>query len=167
MILTAPITCPACGAQAPETMPTDACQILSVCAHCGAHLRPKPGDCCIFCSYGGVPCPPIQEQDATDGSQGVGMTDTTHDELAALTAEAEAMSQRFEDEERAWQAQHSAGNVPDAESRGGESAQRTPLALLQETIASSRTLLAQAELPSSGVPLVTDTSGESEEERDG
>lgn len=165
MMLTSPITCPACSAQATETMPTDACQILYVCAHCGAHLRPKPGDCCIFCSYGGVPCPPMQEQGATAGSQGVGRTDTTHDELAALTAE--AMSQRFEDEERAWQAQHSAGNVPDAESRGGESDQRTQLALLQETIASSRTLLAQAELPSSGVPLVTEAGGMAEEERDG
>ncbi len=150
MILTAPITCPACGAQATETMPTDACQILYVCAHCGAQLRPKLGDCCIFCSYGGVPCPPIQEQDATEGSQGVGMTDTAHDELAALTAEAEAMSQRFE-EERAWQAQHGTGNVPDAESRGAESDQRTPLDLLQETIASSRTRLDQAEPPSTAV----------------
>jgi hypothetical protein len=30
------------------------------CAGCGALLRPKPGDCCVFCSYGSVPCPPIQ-----------------------------------------------------------------------------------------------------------
>ncbi len=161
MILTAPITCPACGAQATETMPTDACQILYVCAHCGAQLRPKPGDCCIFCSYGGVPCPPMQEQDATAGSQGVGMTDTAHDELAALTAEAEAMSQRFE-EERAWQAQYSAGNVPDAERRGAESDQRTPLALLRETIASSRTLLDQVE-PLARVLLVGDSGGEAGE----
>ncbi|HEY5608162.1 MAG TPA: GDCCVxC domain-containing (seleno)protein, partial [Alphaproteobacteria bacterium] len=20
----------------------------------------KPGDCCVFCSYGSVPCPPMQ-----------------------------------------------------------------------------------------------------------
>jgi len=90
------------------------------------------------------------------------MTDTAHDALAALTAEAEAMSQRYEDEERAWQAQHSAGNVPDTESRGGESDQRTPLALLQETIASSRTLLAPAE-SSSRVPLVGDSGDEAGE----
>jgi len=81
------------------------------------------------------------------------MTDTAHDELAALTAEAEAMSQRFEDEERVWQAQPSAGNIPDAERRGAESDQRTHLALLQETIASSRTLLDHAESPSR-VPLI-------------
>ncbi|MFZ0027756.1 MAG: GDCCVxC domain-containing (seleno)protein, partial [Pseudolabrys sp.] len=23
---------------------------------------PKDGDCCVFCSYGSVPCPPIQEK---------------------------------------------------------------------------------------------------------
>jgi len=90
------------------------------------------------------------------------MTDTAHDELAALTAEAEAMSQRYEDEERVWQAQPSAGTVPDAESRGGESNQRTHLALLQETIGSSRTLLDHAE-SLSRVPLVGDSGGEAGE----
>jgi len=29
---------------------------------CGARLKPKPGDCCVFCSYGSVPCPPIQAE---------------------------------------------------------------------------------------------------------
>ncbi|MGE7197418.1 GDCCVxC domain-containing (seleno)protein [Brevundimonas sp.] len=24
-------------------------------------LKPLPGDCCVFCSYADVPCPPIQE----------------------------------------------------------------------------------------------------------
>ncbi|MGE0674778.1 MAG: GDCCVxC domain-containing (seleno)protein, partial [Methylibium sp.] len=23
---------------------------------------PKSGDCCVYCSYGTVPCPPIQAQ---------------------------------------------------------------------------------------------------------
>ncbi|WP_339879956.1 GDCCVxC domain-containing (seleno)protein, partial [uncultured Algoriphagus sp.] len=23
--------------------------------------KPKKGDCCVYCSYGTVPCPPIQE----------------------------------------------------------------------------------------------------------
>ena len=38
-------------------------QCLSVlldCKPCGALLKPKPGDCCVFCSYGTVPCPPVQ-----------------------------------------------------------------------------------------------------------
>nr|WP_275548825.1 GDCCVxC domain-containing (seleno)protein [Methylocystis rosea] len=42
-------------------MPPDACQIIGECKGCGALLRPKAGDCCVFCSYGNVPCPPIQE----------------------------------------------------------------------------------------------------------
>ena len=60
MVLTSEITCPRCGAKRAETMPTDSCRIVYECAACGATLRPKPGDCCVFCSYGSVPCPPKQ-----------------------------------------------------------------------------------------------------------
>ncbi len=55
------LTCPHCGHQAVETMPTDACLFFHDCAACGALLRPKPGDCCVFCSYGSVACPPVQQ----------------------------------------------------------------------------------------------------------
>ena len=41
-------------------MPTDACVLLHECTVCHALLRPQPGDCCVFCSYGDVPCPPMQ-----------------------------------------------------------------------------------------------------------
>jgi len=63
--MTAPIpvsvlTCPQCGFQRTETMPADACQFFYECAGCGAVLRPKPGDCCVYCSYGSVKCPPMQ-----------------------------------------------------------------------------------------------------------
>jgi hypothetical protein len=51
------ITCPVCGHEAREQMPTDACQIFYVCAGCGKRLRPAPGDCCVFCSFGSTPCP--------------------------------------------------------------------------------------------------------------
>lgn len=54
------ITCPRCGFSKEETMPTDSCQIVYTCAACGAVLRPKPNDCCVFCSYGSVQCPPMQ-----------------------------------------------------------------------------------------------------------
>jgi alkylmercury lyase len=54
------ITCPVCGTAKAETMPTDACQYFYECTGCGTLLRPKLGDCCVFCSYGSVPCPPIQ-----------------------------------------------------------------------------------------------------------
>ena len=43
-------------------MPTDECQYIYDCKRCGAQLKPKKGDCCVFCSYGSVPCPPVQEQ---------------------------------------------------------------------------------------------------------
>ena len=43
-----------------ETMPTDACLFFYECTGCRVRLRPKPGDCCVFCSYGDVPCPPKQ-----------------------------------------------------------------------------------------------------------
>jgi hypothetical protein len=55
------LTCPHCGAIAMETMPTDACLFFYGCTGCGVLLRPKPGHCCVFCSFGTVPCPPMQE----------------------------------------------------------------------------------------------------------
>ena len=58
------LTCPECGHQRAETMPTDACWFFYDCAGCGALLKPKPGDCCVFCSYGTVACPPVQQQKA-------------------------------------------------------------------------------------------------------
>jgi len=61
MIVHSTITCPACGTSRAETMPTDACQFFYDCTGCGVLLRPKQGDCCVFCSYGSVPCPPVQE----------------------------------------------------------------------------------------------------------
>ena len=61
MQLQSTLTCPKCGHQATEIMPTDVCQFFYDCKGCGARLRPFAGDCCVFCSYGSVPCPPIQE----------------------------------------------------------------------------------------------------------
>ncbi|MDE3747861.1 GDCCVxC domain-containing (seleno)protein [Methylobacterium komagatae] len=61
MQLQSTLTCPNCGHQATETMPTDACQFFYECTGCGALLRPNAGDCCVFCSFGDVSCPPIQE----------------------------------------------------------------------------------------------------------
>ncbi len=54
------ITCPSCGTAKMETMPTNACQFFYECTGCRTLLRPKPGDCCVYCSFGTVPCPPIQ-----------------------------------------------------------------------------------------------------------
>jgi hypothetical protein len=41
-------------------MPMDACVVFHTCGSCDAMLRPKAGDCCVFCSFGTVPCPPMQ-----------------------------------------------------------------------------------------------------------
>jgi hypothetical protein len=58
------VTCPQCGHRSRETMPTDACQYLYTCKRCGLRMKPKKGDCCVFCSFGDVPCPPIQRERA-------------------------------------------------------------------------------------------------------
>ena len=63
------LTCPVCNHRAAETMPTDACQFFYECQACKTLLKPKAGDCCVFCSYGDVPCPPIQEA-RRDGKAG-------------------------------------------------------------------------------------------------
>lgn len=59
--LVSTLTCPVCGHQKTEIMPMDACQYFYECSGCKTLLKPKAGDCCVFCSYGDVPCPPIQE----------------------------------------------------------------------------------------------------------
>ena len=61
IVLESTITCPECGHSKMESMPTDACQWFYECGGCGKLLKPLPGDCCVYCSYGTVPCPPIQE----------------------------------------------------------------------------------------------------------
>jgi hypothetical protein len=54
------ITCTNCGHQKKEIMPTNACQYFYECESCKEMLKPKLEDCCVFCSYGTVACPPIQ-----------------------------------------------------------------------------------------------------------
>ena len=57
----AALTCPQCGHTSRETMPQDRCLYFYDCKGCGVVLRPLPGDCCVFCSYADVPCPPVQQ----------------------------------------------------------------------------------------------------------
>lgn len=64
------IVCPDCSHRKIEKMPEDACQFFYECEGCGSLLRPKPGDCCVFCSYGSVPCPPIQLEGRKAGAGG-------------------------------------------------------------------------------------------------
>ncbi|WP_310681541.1 GDCCVxC domain-containing (seleno)protein [Aliifodinibius sp. S!AR15-10] len=57
------ITCPECGETTTEIMPTDSCQYFWECPNCGNLLKPNKGDCCVFCSYGDIPCPPVQKNE--------------------------------------------------------------------------------------------------------
>ena len=61
-VLQSIVTCPECGHKKAEKMPTDACQYFYECEGCKKLLKPINNDCCVFCSYGTVPCPPIQEK---------------------------------------------------------------------------------------------------------
>ena len=67
VILDSVLTCPHCGPSKLESMPTDTCQFFYECAGCKTLLRPKAGDCCVFCSFGSVKCPPIQADRACCG----------------------------------------------------------------------------------------------------
>lgn len=67
-MLESALTCPVCGTTTVETMPTDACVYYYECRGCRTLLRPKAGDCCVFCSYGSVRCPPIQRSGSCCGA---------------------------------------------------------------------------------------------------
>ena len=60
MILQSTITCPECEHRREDTMPTDACRYFYECENCKKVLKPNHGDCCVYCSYGTVKCPPLQ-----------------------------------------------------------------------------------------------------------
>ena len=63
LVLESMLTCPECGHVKTETMPSDACQWFYECEQCHEVLKPRQGDCCVFCSYGSVRCPPRQASD--------------------------------------------------------------------------------------------------------
>ncbi len=56
------ISCPICNHKKIENMPTNSCQFFYQCENCQTVLKPKEGDCCVFCSYGTAACPSIQEK---------------------------------------------------------------------------------------------------------
>jgi hypothetical protein len=62
VILESTLVCPLCGHMTLEVMPTDSCQFFYECVQCHTVIRPKKGDCCVFCSWGSVECPPVQLQ---------------------------------------------------------------------------------------------------------
>jgi len=60
LVTKARLTCPKCLAAQEANMPTDACQFFYKCQLCGKMLKPKKGDCCVFCSYADTKCPSKQ-----------------------------------------------------------------------------------------------------------
>ena len=65
VIVQSTLHCPQCGHSKTEIMPTDACQWFYECEACHAVLTPKAGDCCVYCSFGSLPCPPVQLQEGS------------------------------------------------------------------------------------------------------
>lgn len=63
VIISSTITCPNCGHKKEEIMPIDVCVYFYDCEKCKSVLKPLRDDCCVFCSYGSVKCPPIQAGD--------------------------------------------------------------------------------------------------------
>ena len=56
------VTCPNCGHKKEETMPIDEYVTTYTCEACKITLRKKSICCCVYCSYGNVPCPSIQKE---------------------------------------------------------------------------------------------------------
>ena len=55
------ITCPYCGHKKTEVMPENFCQFSYTCESCKKLIKPIKSNCCVYCSYGSVPCPPVQQ----------------------------------------------------------------------------------------------------------
>ena len=62
MNLKSTVTCPYCARIKDEIMPHDSCVYFYRCLNCLKTIKPKPGDCCVFCSYGTERCPPKQAE---------------------------------------------------------------------------------------------------------
>ncbi|MDQ3374993.1 MAG: hypothetical protein M3521_14040 [Acidobacteriota bacterium] len=60
------ITCSFCGFRKSETMPVESCLFFYLCSNCEVIIRPKPGECCVFCSYASVVCPPMHKARQTE-----------------------------------------------------------------------------------------------------
>ena len=70
LITIATLTCPRCGFEQESEMPTDACQFFFQCVNCSTVLRPKEGDCCVYCSFADKPCPAKQQEAMETNSDG-------------------------------------------------------------------------------------------------
>ncbi|HMS63792.1 MAG TPA: GDCCVxC domain-containing (seleno)protein [Ignavibacteria bacterium] len=55
------LICPKCDFAVVLEMPTNSCLFFYQCENCKTILKPLPGDCCVFCSFGNVKCPSVQQ----------------------------------------------------------------------------------------------------------
>jgi len=55
------VKCPLCGYRREEEMLVNIVHHSYECGNCKAVIKPKEGDCCVYCSYGTIECPPIQK----------------------------------------------------------------------------------------------------------
>jgi len=69
IVTRANLTCPECGFVEKLDIPPDYWLIFHNCARCGTKLRPLPGDCCVFCSYGDHPCISKQREAMAQGQE--------------------------------------------------------------------------------------------------
>ncbi|HFQ15066.1 MAG TPA: hypothetical protein ENK41_01820 [Rhodobacteraceae bacterium] len=54
------LTCPHCGHRSRQSMPDLQTLTRWNCNNCHTDIQPRPGECCVFCSFGSVPCPDAQ-----------------------------------------------------------------------------------------------------------
>jgi hypothetical protein len=59
--ITTTIICPICKYRKELVMDADISRLFYFCEECGARLKPRPGDCCVYKSYGSTPCTAVQE----------------------------------------------------------------------------------------------------------
>ena len=55
------VRCPFCGKRSKDQMPGNASVYFYRCMRCNELFTPLPGRCCVYCSYGDVPCPWSQQ----------------------------------------------------------------------------------------------------------
>ncbi|HMQ78749.1 MAG TPA: GDCCVxC domain-containing (seleno)protein [Ignavibacteria bacterium] len=56
------ITCPYCLSSKEEILPENSCLHFYECENCHTLLKPNNDDCCVFCSFGSIKCPPMQKK---------------------------------------------------------------------------------------------------------
>jgi len=71
LLLYSEIKCPVCGFVKREKMSENSCEWYYECSSCKEIIKPLKGDCCVFCSYGSVKCPPVQINGKCCGEESV------------------------------------------------------------------------------------------------